>query len=349
MRTTLSTILFFIATALCAQPQAEFSSEEAHLGEVAWQTPRVATFAVRNVGNEPLLITKMRPDCDCTNAVWPAQPILPGERAEISVRFDATLLGRFDKAIAVYTNAQAEPTYLHVIGKVVREVSFRPEDFAHRIADYHLDKNVIEFDNVKQGSTPKVIIQVFNGSTHAFHPELMHLPAYLSVVATPELIEPGKKGELHIELNSNLLRDMGLTKTSVFLSRFVGDRVSQDNELEVFITMVPELQASPEELAQAPKAELSDSTLTLGAFGKKKKLSGTIMLHNNGQSPLEVKRLQVYNPGLRVSLSSSVIKPGKSAKMKITLSADASSKGKRSILLITNDPRNPKIVVNIKN
>lgn len=347
MKTSLSAIFFFLAAVLCAQPKIEFPSEEAYLGEVAWQSPRIATFSFLNAGNEPLQITKVRPDCDCTNAVWPAQPIPPGERAEISVRFDATLLGRFDKALAVYTNAQDAPIYLHVMGVVVREVTFRPDDFAHRIADYHLDKNVIEFDNVKQGTTPKTVIQVFNGSAHAFHPELMHLPAYLSAVAMPELIEPGKKGELHVELNSSLLRDMGLTKTSVYLSRFVGDRVSEENELEVFVTMVPESDATPEQLASAPEIVLSDSVLHLGPFGKKKSLRGTVMVSNKGFSPLEIKRLQVYNPGLNVSLSSAVIQPGKSAKMKIKLTNDAHSKGKRSILLITNDPRNPKVVVNV--
>ena len=134
MKTVLSTIFFVLATVVCAQPKAEFSAESFHLGEVAWQTPRFATFEVKNAGNAPLRIVSVRPDCDCTNAVWPSQAVEPGETAEISVRFDATLLGRFDKAVAVYTNAQSEPFYYHLIGRVVKEVTFKPEDFAFHIA-----------------------------------------------------------------------------------------------------------------------------------------------------------------------------------------------------------------------
>lgn len=348
MKLTVFNILFFFAAMLSAQPMVRFSALHHNLGEVGWLTPREVAFDFINAGNEPLKILDVRPDCDCTDAVWPQSAIAKGEVAQIKVRFDATLLGSFNKNVAVYTNADEEPVYLQIAGKVVKEVTFRSEDFAYHIGDFQLSTNQIEFDNVEKGATPKVVVQLYNGSTHAYHPELMHLPRYLSVVATPNVINPGKVGELHFELNTSLINDVGLSRSTIYLSRFVGDRISEKSAIDVFVTMVPKMESTPELLENAPKIAVSDTVLAMGKLGKKTKLKGKAEIFNQGNAPLEIQRLQVYNPGLRVSLNNSVIKPGGKAKLNITLSADALGHGKQRVLLITNDPRSPKVVVDLE-
>lgn len=71
-------------------------------------------------------------------------------------------------------------------------------------------------------------------------------------------------------------------------------------------------------------------------------------LTNAGQSPLVVTALQVYNPGLSVSIGKRTLKPGQSDKLKISTSpTNQGFKGRRRVLLITNDPVNPKIIIDI--
>ena len=52
---------------------------------------------------------------------------------------------------------------------------------------------------------------------------------------------------------------------------------------------------------------------------------------------------------LNVKLNKHIIKPGESAKMKVTVLASnlSRSKGKPRVLMITNDPKNPKITIKI--
>jgi hypothetical protein len=139
-----------------------------------------------------------------------------------------------------------------------------------------------------------------------------------------------------------------LTQTTIYLSRFLGDKVSEENALNVAVTLLPAQRATTGKYAYAPRMELSDTTLTFPEFGKKKKLSKTIRIKNTGNAPLDVSRLQVYNPGIGVSLNKRVIQPGEQAKLKITLHNTGRKRGKRAVLLITNDAVMPKFTIKIK-
>ena len=72
------------------------------------------------------------------------------------------------------------------------------------------------------------------------------------------------------------------------------------------------------------------------------------MLRNTGKTPLVISALQVYNPGIGVSLGKRNINPGQSEKLKITINANNTYfKGRRRILIITNDPEHSKIVIDV--
>ena len=73
------------------------------------------------------------------------------------------------------------------------------------------------------------------------------------------------------------------------------------------------------------------------------------MLTNSGKSLLKVNMLQVYERGISVSLSKGTLKPGASAKLKISVSQSSEAlRGNPRILIITNDPHLPKITIEVK-
>ena len=128
----------------------------------------------------------------------------------------------------------------------------------------------------------------------------------------------------------------------------MGDRVSKENEINVSATLLPDFFDSPTQQALAPIAVLDSTHITLPPLGKKKKVSGQIFITNKGKTPLVINTLQVYNPGIGVSLNKRRINPGETEKMKITITSNTSYfKGRRRVLLITNDPEHSKIVVDV--
>ena len=332
-----------------AQPRLEFENTTQEMGTLLWHHPRTATFKVTNKGTQDLLITNVRTDCGCTDAEWTTTPIGPGGSGMIKATYDAEMLGHFNKGLAVYTNLDDKPHYLQLVGVVaMNDAVEQTAEYPYKVGDYYLSTDDIEFDDVNKGDTPTVVLSILNSSKKSYRPELMHLPKYLTAQADPAVIRPGRVGRVLLTLNSNELHTMGLTQTSVYLSRFMGDRVSKETEINVSATLLPDFIETPSGQALAPVAQLDSTHITLPPLGKKKKVSGQLMIRNTGKKPLVINALQVYNPGISVSLNKRRIDPGQAEKLKITINANTTYfKGRRRVLLITNDPEHSKIVVDV--
>lgn len=77
---------------------------------------RVAKFT--NTGTEPLVIKNARGSCGCTVPTWPKQPIMPGESAELEIRYDTKRTGSINKTVTITTNQAGDPIVLKVKGKI---------------------------------------------------------------------------------------------------------------------------------------------------------------------------------------------------------------------------------------
>ncbi len=106
---------------------------------------------------------------------------------------------------------------------------------------------------------------------------------------------------------------------------------------------------TPQQKATAPKLRLSSGSVELGSFAGKKQKKGKLTLTNQGKRPLEIRALQMFTAGLEVSLGNKTIAPGQKVDLKVTAIAEMlkKSKTKPRILLITNDPENTKVIINV--
>lgn len=338
------------AAELSAQSVAVYDKTRHEFGSILWKTPAMATFEVKNKGNKPLVIKKIHPSCDCTVVDWKKEPIAPGESAKIIATYDANILGHFERYLQVYSNATEEPFYLTLTGDVVTEVKTFTGDYPLKVGDLYVSTDNLEFDDVNRGEQIQQTLTVVNTGKQTCMPGLMHLPKYLSVIAVPETLRGGATGKLVVTLDSRQLHDMGLTQTSVYVSRNPGDKVSHDNEISVSAVLLPAFDnMTPAQMAAAPVLDISTTELELDMNGKKS-VSGTILLTNKGQSTLTVRSLQVFNPALNVSLSKRHLAPGKTGKLKLKVQRDylKRSKSRLRVLLTTNDPKMSKVFINVK-
>ena len=102
-------------------PQIAFDKETHDYGQVPINGDGNCIFTFTNTGNEPLLLTNVRAGCGCTVPQWPREPVLPGESAEIKVKY--TTLNRphsINKTIVVTSNSVTKNTVvLRIKGEVV--------------------------------------------------------------------------------------------------------------------------------------------------------------------------------------------------------------------------------------
>ena len=144
---------------------------------------------------------------------------------------------------------------------------------------------------------------------------------------------------------------MGLTQTSIYLSRFSGDVVSPENEISLSAILLPDTSLFDSRYSTfRPSMKLSTNKLNLGELGSKKKLKGTISISNTGKKLLQLSAIQVFNNALDVSLPKPEVAPGETIEMKVTLIAKylPLSKAKPRVLIIPDDPDHLKETIDIE-
>ena len=352
MKQIFTSILLWTAACLVgyAQPKATFDKMTHEFGVVLWKHPATATFQIKNDGDKPLVISNVTTSCGCTVANWTKEPIAPGATGVVTSTFDAKALGHFYKDIGVYCNASARPIYLMLRG----EVSADPKNYTlthpYEIGAIRLNKAAIEFDDTNKGDKPTMEILVANTTSDVYTPVLMHLPPYLEAVAVPERIGKKATGKIKVTLDTDKLPKFGLTTATVYLSRFPGDKVSEENAIPVSAVLLPDFSnMSQQQRLNPPAVQLSATEFTVPPLAENAKKKLTVVVKNVGKSDLDITDLQVFNPALGVQLKKRVLKPGAQTKMKITVYGKYLKKVKSAprVLMITNDPNCPKIVIRV--
>jgi Protein of unknown function (DUF1573) len=65
-------------------------------------------FTITNNGTEPLIISLCKGSCGCTVPLCPQEPIVPGESAEISVKYNTNKVGPINRTVTITSNATNE-------------------------------------------------------------------------------------------------------------------------------------------------------------------------------------------------------------------------------------------------
>ena len=106
-----------------ADPNAgifEFESETVDYGTIDHNADGKRTFKFKNVGKSPIIISRAKGSCGCTVPTVPKRPIMPGETAEIGVKYATSRVGSFSKTITLYSNASEATKTIRIKGKVLK-------------------------------------------------------------------------------------------------------------------------------------------------------------------------------------------------------------------------------------
>lgn len=91
-------------------PKIEFTKETHDYGTVKYGADGTCTFEFKNTGNEALVISNAKGSCGCTVPEWPKEPIAPGAKGTITVKYDTKRPGAINKSVTITSNAVNEPT-----------------------------------------------------------------------------------------------------------------------------------------------------------------------------------------------------------------------------------------------
>ncbi|MEY4937127.1 MAG: hypothetical protein RIS64_3486 [Bacteroidota bacterium] len=107
-------------------PVMTLEKNEVDYGTIVQGSDPFRFFKFKNTGKAPLVIQNAAASCGCTVPEYPKQPIMPGEAAEIKVRYDTNRLGDFTKTITLTTNETTPSRVLTIRGKILDKSGVAP-------------------------------------------------------------------------------------------------------------------------------------------------------------------------------------------------------------------------------
>jgi hypothetical protein len=87
-----------------------FDNETIDYGTIEHNSDGNRKFTFTNNGNKPLIITNTQGSCGCTVPTTPKEPIAPGAKGVIGVKYATDRVGAFTKTVTVTSNAEGQPT-----------------------------------------------------------------------------------------------------------------------------------------------------------------------------------------------------------------------------------------------
>lgn len=135
----IAALAFFVMPALVLAgqgPRIAFEASARDHGKVPYGETVTEEFSFTNVGDETLVIGKVRSGCGCTKAVKGKREIPPGQKGSILVAFDTTGLraGKKKESVEVHSNDPKHPVVkLTVQADVVREIAMEPPSVAKEL------------------------------------------------------------------------------------------------------------------------------------------------------------------------------------------------------------------------
>ena len=85
-----------------------FENETIDYGTIPHNSDGNRQFVFTNNGNKPLIITNTQGSCGCTVPTTPKEPIAPGAKGIIGVKYATDREGAFTKTVTVTSNAEGQ-------------------------------------------------------------------------------------------------------------------------------------------------------------------------------------------------------------------------------------------------
>lgn len=343
-----------------AQPKIQFDNSTYDFGKIKEEGGKVTgRFEFTNVGDSDLVLVNVRPGCGCTAANYSHDPVAPGQRGYIEATYNPyNRPGAFNKNIRVTTNepqfrveGQAAPHMIFIKGEVIKRP---PTEFEQ--AGYTKTNGMVRFMEPSVSLTllntevSRDTFKIRNFWTKPVSIQMDAKNAYVKEVYRsfgPE-IQPKQEGYIVLEYNAANRGSFGQMKDVVTF--ITNDSIESKKAVHYSVNIREDFsKLSAKQLKMAPIATLNVSEYDFAQVQKNAQKQTTFTLTNTGKSPLLIRKMDSSSGYFKVNSDKSEIPVGESATITVTFKASSrAGMQKATIDLITNDPNNSVIVINLK-
>jgi len=311
---------------------------------------QIAKYNFTNNGKEEFQISNIDAACGCTNPRASSYRIKPGESGTITAEFNPVgMLGEVNKWIYVKGNySNGFQIDLHFTASIRSSVnrdpnSYYPGEFGYLL--FHksfLDLGITKSKESKQDS----LLISNDGYDEIVISDANYLPPFISA-KLPISLAPKEFKWMYFDINTGAVDTVG--KYTGTIQLVTNDKFYPKKELTYQLIFEQDFSnLKRRELKKAPKIILETNYVDLGKMKSGELKSKSFTIKNEGKSDLIIKRVDTDCACAILNNLKSNIAPGEI--ITVTAQLDAlykQGKQTKGIVLYTNDPVNPRIVVSI--
>jgi hypothetical protein len=345
-------IFFGCATVVVAQekPKIEFKELTHDFGTFKEEAGVQSTdFVFTNTGSVPLVLNSVRASCGCTTPKWTSEPVAPGKTGSIQVSYNPQgRPGMFTKTITVQSNAETEVVNLTIKGVAQEHEKTLAELYPVKIGPLMAQTNSISYVRIKMGEIKTQTLELINDTDKPVSVAVKSLPDYMLANVNPAVVPAKGKSVLTVTFNAAKKNEYGFVTDRIYLD-IDGETNNYQNSISVSATIEEDFSSlSPEELANAPVASYDSDSFDFGDLKQGVKGEHTFMLKNTGKRDLVIRNVRSSCGCTAVTPAKTVVSAGDSVPVKVVFDTTGKrGRQSKSITIITNDPKNPTMVLRI--
>ncbi|MBX9853642.1 MAG: DUF1573 domain-containing protein [Cytophagaceae bacterium] len=343
---------FFAFTANAQTGTALFKFEKTthDFGDVPEGNPVTYEFKFTNTGTVPLVIADVKASCGCTTPKWTNEPVAPGKTGKITAQYNTlNRPGSFNKNLTIMANTEPAVTVLYIKGNVLARVRTPEELYPRKVGAVRMFSGDVYLARVttKEPTVKDVIF--YNDGTDTITFSASNLPSHIEVSFHPQKLKPKDKTIMKLTYNAAKKNDLGPVEDIIVIT--TSEAADNKKELRVVAEIheyFPPL--SPEDAANAPKLSLSKSILDFGNVKAGVASVQEMEITNTGKQDLQLKKVRSGAPYIVIKSEKNTVKPGQTAKVKITYTSPAGRTGvdNQFIWIHSNDPLMPTQSITVK-
>lgn len=103
------------------QTTVSLKPDSIDFGTFSLHTQQSRTVRLQNTGNNPLVVQGVNTSCGCIVVDYDKTPVVPGDSADIVVKYDAETGGYFKKTLTIHCNTSSSPLRVTLTGRAENE------------------------------------------------------------------------------------------------------------------------------------------------------------------------------------------------------------------------------------
>ena len=349
-------ILFF--TFICSilhisaqESNLKFRGSTIYLGSIEEdKLPATVSFSYINNSKAAIKIIEIKASNDCKISNWNKQkPINPGTTGLISVVYENKNIGVFNEKLIVRTNESgSKETSLSFGGEIVPRKKTRADYYAIKNGALSFMKNSLNFGEIKNSLKKTTdTLYITNNSKKTISLEANPLnPPYVSMQFSAIEIKPSAIEKIFITYNASLRNAFGKTKDTVSIQ--TDDEENPLKEIYLSADIFEDFsKIKPEKLKLAPEAYLVNTIYDFRYAKKGTDVKTIFNVKNKGKTQLVIRKIDLSCDCIKVNYPDK-IRFDRDSPIEIIMNTNhLQGTINETITLITNDPKNARIVLHL--